>query len=159
MGTNSLTVCHLSFLPWVVLATSVIGVSRGDHSPSATSASSLRSAHPERFPDQLPVGPVYFDHPNSSSLLSPPTQSFKVFSFFSYLLFNTIILRFLVPFAHTTLGAVFRGVASAPTFPALKTCFFFYASEVADVCISYRISEFVGSFVILHISPLSHLKM
>jgi hypothetical protein len=34
---SSLTVCHLSFLPWAVLATSVIGVSRGDHSPSAPS--------------------------------------------------------------------------------------------------------------------------
>jgi hypothetical protein len=38
---NGLTVCHLSFLPWDVLATSVIGVSSGDHSPTATSAPSL----------------------------------------------------------------------------------------------------------------------
>jgi hypothetical protein len=38
---NSLTVCHLSFLLWAVLAMSMIGVSRSNYSPSAPSLDQL----------------------------------------------------------------------------------------------------------------------
>jgi hypothetical protein len=37
---------------------------RGDHSPTATSAPSLRPACLERFPDKFPASPCYHNHPN-----------------------------------------------------------------------------------------------
>jgi hypothetical protein len=79
----------------------------------------LWPVHPERLPNQLPASPSYHSHPNSSSLLFLPTQSCKVFSFFSSLFFSTIILRFLLFLSHTTVGAVTHGVTGAPTYLAL----------------------------------------
>jgi hypothetical protein len=107
---NSLTVCHLSFLlkflPLIASSCKLFfSLSRGVHSPTTTSALSLKPARPERFLDKLSVSPViiiikvffYFlslsqhDHPKFSSFLSLTLQ---------------------------TVGAITHGVADAPTVPA-----------------------------------------
>jgi hypothetical protein len=69
----SLLCCHPSFL-WFSFI-------RGDHSPTATSAPSLRPACPERFPNKFSVSLGYYNHPKFTS-----------FSLFS----NTIIPSFLI---------------------------------------------------------------
>jgi hypothetical protein len=71
---NSLTVCHLSFLlKFLPLITSSCKLffhfSRRVHSPTTTSASPLRPARPEQFPNKFSVSPGYQNHPKFSSFL------------------------------------------------------------------------------------------
>jgi hypothetical protein len=68
----------------------VLSFSRGVHSPTTTSAPSLRPACPEQFPNKFSVSPGYHNHPKFF-LLPPPL----------------------------TLGAITPSVAGAPTYPAL----------------------------------------
>jgi hypothetical protein len=93
--------CNITFL-WFGS-----GFFRGDHSPTATSAPSLRLAHPERFPDKFSVCLGYHNHP-------------KISSFFSSLFSNIIILSFF-SFHSLSLSTVdiTPGVASVSTYPAL----------------------------------------
>jgi hypothetical protein len=66
------------------------GFFRGDHSPTATSAPSLRPARPERIPDKFSSS-RYPNHPK----------------FFLYAL----------SLLHTTVGTITHGVAGDPTLP------------------------------------------
>jgi hypothetical protein len=101
---NSLTVSRHSFLPRAVLGTSVIGLSHGDHSPSATTVPSL---------DQLVL---------SGSLIS--YQQVRVITVVQilrlyYLTQHNHPKILSIYLSHTTVGAVTHGEASAPTYPAL----------------------------------------
>jgi hypothetical protein len=59
--------CNVTFL-W-------LGSFCSDHSPTVTSTPFLDQLVLSGFADKLPVSPGYHNHPNSSSLLSLPTQS------------------------------------------------------------------------------------
>jgi hypothetical protein len=101
-------VYRLSFLPRALLATSLSCGSvpdfffRGDYSPTATSAPSLRPARPERFPDTF--------------LLVQVIAIIQIIFFLSLSHTHTLSL------SPTTVGAVTHGVADAPTYPALTSC-------------------------------------
>jgi hypothetical protein len=74
---------------------------RGNLRSTATSAPSLKSAHPERLPDKVPVSPD-FQHP----------RQFFFFTFsLSLLFFSSLSPR----------GTKTPGVAGAPPYPALLT--------------------------------------
>jgi hypothetical protein len=84
----------------------LFGFFRGDQSPTATSAPSLRPIRLERFPDKFSVSRVYHSHPMLSFVLS-----------------------------HTTVEAVIHGVAGPPIYPAHTPCkisFFFFVLEGVD---------------------------
>jgi hypothetical protein len=124
---NSLTVCHLSFLPWGVLATS-LPLARLLPRRSFSKRyirSLLRPARPERFPIKLPASASYHSHRNFSFFLSIslPKQSSKLFSFFPSLslylfFFFTIILNL---FLSLSLGAG-DPTLPAPALPEIPFC-------------------------------------
>jgi hypothetical protein len=123
------------FFSRAVLATSVIGVSRGDHSPTATSAPSLD----QLIPSCSLIGYSKSALSQSSKVfffpLNHTSKTFiQIFSFFSSFFFNTISLRFLLSLSHTTVGAVTHGEAVAPIYPALTLLTIsFSVLEVVDL--------------------------
>jgi hypothetical protein len=117
--------CNVSFL-W-------LGSFRGDRSPTTTSAPFLDQLVSSGFLISFqPVPIITIIQILLLYSLSLSTQSCKVFSSFSSLFFNTVILSFLLLLSHTTVGAVTHGVVSAPTYPALTLCkiSFFVLEEV-----------------------------